>query len=359
LAQSSDPVEQCQAQYPLSDWRFEVKDKGAPLFPYILEDGSFRIQLSRPGKKVPMAYVKISSGYLAHVGPQKAEEALLQLLGQLGTIAGVAQVSRIDLFADFASSQNMEEWGREAWVTRAAGINAYSVDGQFTGWAVGLGGTMAARLYNKFIELQKSGKTYLLDLWRQAGWKEDMPVWRLEFQYKREVLTQFNVGSLTTVLDHLNDLWRYATTEWLKLTVPNPDDQTRSRWPVHPLWAALSAVDWATVGGPLSRHYSPARIPGDKKLMGMALSILVSFMAREGIKEPAQGQHALMRAMYSHHHAIAERLGLSFDAYVDQKLGIKARLFNTLLNDPARLAAIDQRALDASAGTYLKASEGE
>ena len=230
-----------------------------------------------------MAYVKISSGYLAHVGPHKAEEALLQLLGQLGTLAGIAQVSRIDLFADFASNRNMEAWGREAWVTRAVGVNAYAVDGQFTGWAVGLGGTMAARLYNKFIELQKSGKTYLLDLWRQAGWKENEPVWRLEFQYKREVLTQLNVGSLASVLDHLDALWRYAMEDWLKLTVPNPDDQTRSRWPIHPLWAALSSVDWRTGGGPLSRHYSPARIPGDKKLMGMALSILVSFMAREGI----------------------------------------------------------------------------
>ena len=34
-------------------------------------------------------------------------------------------------------------------LTRAAGANAYAVDSKFTGWAVGLGGVMAARLYNK------------------------------------------------------------------------------------------------------------------------------------------------------------------------------------------------------------------
>lgn len=359
IAQSPDPFEQCLAQYPLLDGRFEVKDKGAPLFPYILEDGSFRIQLSRPGKKLPMAYVKISSGYLAHVGPRKAEEALSQVLQQLGTLTGIAQVSRIDMFSDFASSQNMEEWDREAWVTRAAGVTAYAVDGHFTGWAVGMGGTMAARLYDKSLEIQKSGKNYLLDLWRQAGWKEEEPVWRLEFQFKREVLAQLGVGSLADVLDHLNGLWSYAITEWLKLTLPNPDDKTRSRWPIHPLWAYLSSVDWETDGGPLSRHYSPARVPGDKKLMGMALSTLVSFMAREGIEDPYQGHRELMMALYSYHSPIAERLGFTFDTYIDQKLGIKARLFNTLINDPDALTAIDQKALEDSAREYRRASGGE
>ncbi len=91
----------------------------------------------------------------------------------------------------------------------------------------------------------------------------------------------------------------------------------------------------------------------------MSLSILVSFMAREGIEDASEGNRALMRAMYEHHNAIAERLGLSFDAYVDQKLGVKARLFNTLLNDPGALAAIDGKALEDSARDYQRAKDGE
>ncbi len=60
--------------------------------------------------------------------------------------------------------------------------------------------------------------------------------WRLEFEIKREVLTQKGLAKLSEVMYHLNGLWDYATTEWLRLTLPNADDKTRSRWPIHPLW---------------------------------------------------------------------------------------------------------------------------
>ena len=92
---------QAKAQFCLGKHIFEVKEKGASLFPYILEDGAFRIQLSRPGHKAPMAYVKVSAKYLAHVGPADAEKHLYDLLVQLGEIKGAANVSRIDLYVDF------------------------------------------------------------------------------------------------------------------------------------------------------------------------------------------------------------------------------------------------------------------
>ncbi|WP_200385312.1 hypothetical protein [Rhodocyclus tenuis] len=164
LAQANEPAQQAEAQYAIGAHIFEVKDKGAALFPYILEDGAFRIQLSRRGKRAPMAYVKIAATYLAHVGPTAAEEALRDLLGQLGELHESANVSRIDLFVDFASSESMESWGREAWVTRAASINTYAVKGVFSGWAIGLGGVVACRLYNKLLEIVTSGKDYLLGL---------------------------------------------------------------------------------------------------------------------------------------------------------------------------------------------------
>ena len=226
----------------------------------MLEDGAFRIQLAKPSKTVPMAYVKVSSGYLAHVGAMAAEKALYALLVELGAITETANVSRIDLFVDFVTSENIE-WDRRAWVTRAASINSYSVNETFSGWAIGQGGDMSARLYNKILEIQKSGKDYLLDLWAAVGWNPGDPVWRLEFQIKREILTQKGLPKLAQTLSNLNGLWSYATTEWLRLTLPSEDDQTRSRWPVHPLWGFLSSVDWDTDGGPLSKRFSPERSP--------------------------------------------------------------------------------------------------
>lgn len=229
LAQSDNPQERAKAQIKVGEHLFEVKDKGTSMFSYILEDNAFRIQLSRPDKAVPMAYVKISSEYLSHLAPAQAESHLHSILSELGMLDSGANVSRIDMFVDFVSYQNMETWGREAWVTHAANINAYSVDNHFTGWTVGLGGTIAARLYDKLYELEKSKKDYLIPLWKEAGWIEGEPIWRLEFEFKRELLFQKNVVRLSEVLANLNGLWSYATTEWLTLREPNPNDQTRTR----------------------------------------------------------------------------------------------------------------------------------
>jgi hypothetical protein len=149
LAQSSDPLDQSLAQYPLGDHLFEVKSMAPRGFAFLLEDNAFRIQLSR-STKLPAAYVKISSGYLAHVGPRKAADALQALIDTLITPREPANVSRIDCYVDFVWLGSME-WNREAWVTRGGGIDAYSEGGVFTGWVVGRGGVISARLYYKLL----------------------------------------------------------------------------------------------------------------------------------------------------------------------------------------------------------------
>ena len=84
LAQFADPVEQSKAQFVAGSHIFEVKDKGAGQFPFVLDDNAFRIQFSRPNKKLPMAYVKVSAEYLAHEGPRAIQEELETLLAELG-----------------------------------------------------------------------------------------------------------------------------------------------------------------------------------------------------------------------------------------------------------------------------------
>ncbi|MBZ0095386.1 MAG: replication initiation factor [Sulfuricella sp.] len=359
IAQSPEDHEKVLAQYPIEGHVFEVKDKGAKLFPYILEDNAFRIQLSR-SKAMPLAYVKLSSEYLTHVGPAEAEKSLQHILEQFGTINESANASRIDLFVDFVSSEDMESWNRRDWVTRGSGINQYSVDGNFSGWVVGVGGVISCRLYDKTLEIETvSKKFYLHKLWKMAGWNGTDKVWRLEFEIKREVLTQKGLPKLSNVLANLNGLWSYATTEWLRLTLPNTDDKTRSRWPIHPLWGYLSSVDWETNGGPLSSRFSAARLPGDDKLFSMGLSTLISFMAREGIKDLYAGYEAFIAGLYSYHADKSQFLGLPFDDYIAEKVAIKARLFNSILNGNEPTEAQKQAEQDKLAAQYRKQSDGE
>jgi hypothetical protein len=97
------------------------------------------------------------------------------------------------------------------------------------------------------------------------------------------VLAQLKLSSLPEVLGNLNGMWGYASTEWLKLCEPNEADRTRSRWPIHPLWLALAAVDWETKGGPLSREFKPTNAPSEVWLGQRALSLLASVASVKGL----------------------------------------------------------------------------
>lgn len=353
LAQSENPLEQAKAQLNVGDHLFEVKDKGSSMFSYVIEDNAFRIQLSRPGKAVPMAYIKLSSEYLTYKTPAAAEEALYKMLSNLGVIESSANVSRIDLFVDFSSELNMESWTRESWVTHASSVNSYAVDNHFTGWAIGLGGVMAGRLYDKLLEITKSNKGYLVPLWQKAGWETGEPIWR-----KRQLLTQKGLSRLSDVLANLDGLWSYATTEWLKLTIPNPEDKTRARWPIHPLWATLATVNWETEGGPLQNRFSNQRSPEDRIALNRAFSGLTTWMAAHRYRDWDIARPAFVSALVAFINNRAMDLGLAFEDLVNEKVSIKARQFNTLnnLDDQNK---DDEYWLEEAIKAYREASDGE
>jgi hypothetical protein len=354
LAQGK-PYEAAKAQLALGDHIFEVHDKGSGLFPFTLVDGAFRIQLAGcRSKKLPMAYVQVSSGYLAFRSPEAIEAELRALLRLLGD-AQPPKVSRVDLFADFASTLDMEGWRRDAWVTRASAVTQYAEDAAFTGWAIGQGGALMARLYLKSLECQKTGKTYLLDLWKRAGWDEITPVWRLEFEFRREVLAQLDLDSLPGVLGNLDGLWSYASTEWLTLRMPVESDRTRSRWPIHPLWMALASVDWGAEGGPLSRSFTPSRAPSEEWIGRRALSLVASVASIKGIRSV---EVASIELLHLASHALGNLYalsGISLDAGFAEMIEACNRRYNTRLNDQAEDEEADDPRLQ---NPYYRAKQG-
>lgn len=362
LAQSQSPSDNAVAQLKIGDHIFEVKDKGTGLFAFILEDNAFRIHIAKSrSKSVPMAYVKISSQCLTARTPWEIVEELDGLLTSISDEIEQPKVSRIDLFVDFASSVDMESWDRTAWVTRASHINAYSVSGQFSGWTIGLGGPIAARLYDKVLEVvSQSKKEYLFPLWRQAGWDGIGRVWRLEFEFKQEAISQLGIKGFDAVMESLGGIWGYATTEWLRLTEPNLSDATRSRWPIHPLWTLLASIDWEEEGGQLSRTFPVSREPGKDWLMTHGLSSLTSFMASQGIYDFDHGLALFREELYNYHEEKAFLFGQSFSDYVWDKVALKVRQYNRAMNSD-QLSELEKNAkrLNATADAYRKASDGE
>ncbi|PIF18171.1 MULTISPECIES: replication initiation factor [unclassified Acidovorax] len=333
IAQGPDH-EAAKAQLQLGSHVFEVKDKSSGLFAFTLVDGSYMIRLGAgKSKQLPMAYVQVSSQLLSHKGPMEIESELRDLLRQLGEVHA-PKVSRVDLYLDFACDLSMEGWSREAWVTRACAVNQYAEDKTFTGWTIGAGGALMARLYHKLLECKKSGKEYLLDLWARAGWDQEMPVWRLEFQFKREVLVQLDLDTLGSVMENRAGLWSYATTDWLRLCLPTEADNTRSRWPIHPLWMAVSSVDWGTQGGPLLRSYQALRAPSLAWLGARTLSAYASIGAITGITD---FDAAALEAKKHAYDVLGKQnggglSGVGDEQFFREKVEALTRLYNTRMN---------------------------
>jgi hypothetical protein len=314
--------------------------------------------LARPGKKLPMAYVKVSAEYLAHKGPHAVQEELKEILLEFGHLSGDNVVSRIDLAVDFDFPVVMDSWHRSAWVTRATEIHSYSKDQVFTGWTVGMGGIIGCRLYNKIQEIVHSGKTWAMNLWIPMGWKPGDDVWRLEFEFKREFLKSRGLSSLDSVLENLNGLWNYVTTEWLRLTVPNEDDKTRTRWPTHVLWHTLSGVDWDSVDSLLLDKCTTARNPTELRLITVVLGAMTSYMAMHRIDDRNVAINQLTAKLYEHYSDVAYRKEMSFDEYLAFRIAVKSREFNTAINAPGLTDNLKQDFLDEGSEAYRRAAKG-
>ena len=186
-AQSQDDKEKALAQVRIGDHLFEVSGKGYPRFPYVLIDNCFHIQLSgTASKSLLLAHIQLSSELLTSLSVEDAEKKLRYIINTLGLVIGNATISRVDLFADFTTPLKMDGWDHSVWVTRAHTTAEYHERRQSSGWVIGRGGAIGARLYDKTIELTKSKKDYLKPLWVSEGWDQHSTVWRFEFQYRRE-----------------------------------------------------------------------------------------------------------------------------------------------------------------------------
>ncbi len=334
LAQSESEKEQSHAQLKIGEHLFEVSDHGAKRFPYILADNCFFIKFSSSrAKSLPLATVQISSEYLHAVGEGAATANLCSIIGQFGGNVGVPIISRADVFLDFICTVDFDRLDQECWVTRANLLAKYydrRIPCPFTGWVVGQGGDLSSRLYEKTVEIEyKSRKFFFHELWQPRGWKLGEKVWRQEFQLRREVLKQLNINTVPDLLEFFDALWRYLTQEWLRLAIPNPNDATRTRWPTHPVWQAISQVfDQFMEDRPRLQRFHPQRLPRDEWMLVNGLGGLTSFMASRGIEDFDEGLNEYLHRAKVFHHIN----GRNLKDYISRKVKAKARKYNTLDN---------------------------
>jgi hypothetical protein len=359
LAQSFRPDEQSQAVLELLGHRFEVKDKGQGRFPYVLDDNWFRVALSRPtATSMPLAYCQVGSELLTQAGAEKAAIALGLVVTELGEVEPPSTVSRVDLCVDFVTDVEFKSLDQASWVTRSDRQHLHFDKGRFSGLTFGLGGDISCRLYDKTLEIARSGKTWLYPLWTAAGWDGQRTVWRLEFQFRSGVLRDLGIRTVEALLEHQGGVWAYATRQWLRLTLPNAEDGTKARWPTHPLWDLLAAAPWGPGPHlPLSR-VRKSRIPSDERLFIHGLGPITSFMAREGLHDI---DRAILhfkdqaKAFYRERETQRTQEGgwkkiRTLQTYAREKAEMKARRYNTLVDSKRPLTEAER---------YRQARDGE
>jgi hypothetical protein len=234
--------------------RFEVKPRGSLRGSYLLESPDMAISVNpTPLKGMPTVVAEIraqrlwsTDGY--NGAAATAEEVFAQLTdaddsadehtGEVPT----SQVSRVDITCDFQGWVPIEA-DLLRFACRARRDTCYRECKQLTGWSWGGGGAVLARLYDKRKEIKGTDKAdWFPKLWQATpGYLDAEPVWRLEYQVKREALRELCAGneqlkSWSRLTEHLGSLWQQLAGNWL---VMRGQRTTKVRRTVDPLWAQL------------------------------------------------------------------------------------------------------------------------
>ncbi|MFI5284206.1 MAG: helix-turn-helix domain-containing protein [Candidatus Dormibacterales bacterium] len=216
-----------------------VQPSGWGSYRYWLRCRDFDVFVGR-AKSLPAVYARLASSFIHEVGPNCAIAELKSFVEfALQPQGAEAVCSRVDIYADFQGWVPRQQ-DYERFVTRSRRNTSHVAihhDGrQFTGFTFGRD-AIVARLYDKGAEIAHSGKD-----WMRAVWGDrldpSLPIWRIEFQLRREVLAECSLKEPEEVVRKRQDLWSYAT-QWLSLRSPRSGER-RTRWPVAGAWVQLS-----------------------------------------------------------------------------------------------------------------------
>jgi hypothetical protein len=204
----------------------------------------------------PPAYVQLHAEHIHTVGIEAAvEEVEIMLRRDLFPDGYRAVASRVDVFAD-----------QQGWVPRhddfhrfrcrALRRRVFELPRQVHGYGRRLSGftfgkgDLLARVYDKTLETAVTGKTWPELLWGSRD--PELPIWRLEFQFRRPVLAELGLHGVADVIRNRQGLWDFGT-RWLTLRTRVPDSN-RARWPLAPEWVQLAAAGMGGSAVPLIRE---------------------------------------------------------------------------------------------------------
>lgn len=326
LAQSADLGERAKGVVQVLEHRFCMERTGRKHYQFILKDNWMQIEVSKH-TGFPALYIQLRSEFLNVKGLEYAKAHVRKVAEQF--IKGQPEeiVSRLDIFVDFISEMDFGNIQDMDWITRNL-VQKNITGGVCCGWDIGRGSDLSMRLYDKTAEI-KPEQDYFMEFWRKAGWADGQQVWRAEFQLRRGQLKQHPIHSLCDLTKSINEIWRYCTNKWLRLSVPD-GTINRTRLKTNPWWLEIQNVRFGdgTFAG-VSRKPRKNRMPEEKHIYPQTLGYICSHLACNGQAEINLNTmtHLIrkLEAFFKKRHFDGQG---SFNKMVKAKIAEKKRQFN-------------------------------
>lgn len=258
-----------------------VHRTGIPFYAYKLTCNDFSICfMDKEMKGNSPIFVRLMSNFLWSYGYKQAYDNFLEwFLCFEPELSGI-RLSRSDICVDIDEA-SFKQCDSKGVVKRARRQIEHFVNGEykegriFSGFTIGGGGPILARIYNKSLEIKKSQKLWFQDIWRENGWIETKDVWRVEFQIRREALKEFFIHFVNDLFQHEDQLWAYLTREWLSIKQPTKDNV--SRWKLKRKWKIVQTAGMNYTPSPLIRdRVKQANL---KQLLDQAAGLMLSVAA--------------------------------------------------------------------------------
>lgn len=274
-------------------------------YPYSLEHSYGRIGFRSSGR-LPEVRVQTRAEALHGASPQSVFEFFDEIVTEeVGTVTWM--VSRLDLYVD-VQGWDLSPGMADRFVARSKQLTTY-MDGELcTGFQFGTrkSKSISARLYDKTADMAKKRSDWIKDSWAER-YNPALPVHRFELEFGRDAIKQFQVSTPSEVFAAVPDLWRYGTSDWLRLCVPTGDD-TRSRWPLDPDWLVIQSASLRQA------ELGLARVRAKKGAAELAQNIpsLVGYLVTFAVLVGTISVTDTLRVLPKHIKAYEDRTGITF-----------------------------------------------
>jgi len=308
----------------VAGWTVTLKPHGSRHYSFVFYNADVRGQLAQRGRNpAPNLYIICNSDFLWRESAFGAYKIVQDFAFRLCNDEIERELaSDVHIAVDF---QGWEPPPSEAhrYVSRATKqdchVQMHTTWQQHTGYTIGKG-IILARLYDKRTEMTVHRKPYFAVVWEaNPHYDPEAPVWRLEFQLRREAVSEFGIDTPAELFKRLNALWTYCAKDWLRYTDPSAD-KTRHRWPTAPVWRELAHARINDGRTPALRdRRSRARI---SDLLAMLWGLTASYAALHD----TYGLHATLSGLREDLERMENVEGRDFQADVTKKLARMAEV---------------------------------